>query len=491
MLFTLTRIERATDASARIVSAIRRTAPARRVVVATTLAAALVLAAAVVAVLGRTRVNATYRAATAASSDSMTADTAVAELWRARRGVDEYATSHEADQSALREGQLADAELGRIVPALSPGDPALAALVASAQGAFSTFDNELAAIEDGRAGGSLLSDADVRTVVAPLTEIGARQAAAAASAQSHAARTAWLTLAAGTVLLVLGLATAIAAGVYAGGLLGRLGRRLHDGARLLAETAYELRIASKDAASATAEQSAAVTQTSATVEQLAAAASTIATSARTISDRAGQTQTTMREMQEAVEAIAGRTLSLGERSQKIGEILGLIADIAEQTNLLALNAAIEAARAGDAGDGFAVVASEVRKLAERSIQSTESIREIVSAIQNETNATIMATEQGTRHALAVGELMGKTGAVLDEAIGATRQQNGAAEQVAAAILQIREAADQLAAEQERRAATAERVEQLAAELDALLVPTSDGASTRVWRRMGRRAPVAA
>src|SRR5439155_1399453 len=82
------------------------------------------------------------------------------------------------------------------------------------------------------------------------------------------------------------------------------------------------------------------------------------------------------------------------------EVLELINEIAEQTNLLALNAAIEAARAGDAGRGFAVVASEVRKLAERSIHSTESIREIIAAIQDETNATIMATEQGATQAVA-------------------------------------------------------------------------------------------
>jgi methyl-accepting chemotaxis protein len=256
--------------------------------------------------------------------------------------------------------------------------------------------------------------------------------------------------------------------------LGRLGDRdrllaqLRSTSAVLGEVAGELRSAAEKAAAVGSQQSSAVAQTSATIEELAAAAGSIAANVRAVAEAAGQTGETMHDMQEKVNAIAERALSLGKRATQIDEILQIINDIAAQTNLLALNAAIEAARAGDAGKGFAVVAAQVRALAERSVDSTDSISMIVAGVQEETKATITATEQGARQAREVSELMRSTVTMLEASILATAQQKSAADQVDGAIQQIRDAADHLVAEQTQWSGTAEQLDTLVRELDSAL-----------------------
>ena len=87
----------------------------------------------------------------------------------------------------------------------------------------------------------------------------------------------------------------------------------------------------------------------------------------------------MDTIREQIQETSKRIKRLGESSQEIGNMVGLIDEIADQTNILALNAAIQASSAGEAGRGFAVVADEVQRLAERAGNATKQIEDLVKS----------------------------------------------------------------------------------------------------------------
>ena len=103
----------------------------------------------------------------------------------------------------------------------------------------------------------------------------------------------------------------------------------------------------------------------------------------------------MRRIERSVLASADVVKKLGEDSKQIGQIVETIAAISQQTNLLALNAAIEAASAGEYGKGFAVVAEEVRKLAAKSQEAAEKIKERIDSVQHDTGNAVESMQSGT------------------------------------------------------------------------------------------------
>ncbi len=122
----------------------------------------------------------------------------------------------------------------------------------------------------------------------------------------------------------------------------------------------------------------------------------------------------MNEIRTHIQETAKRIKRLGENSQEIGEIVGLISDITEMTNVLALNAAIQAASAGEAGRGFTVVAQEVQRLAERSAEATKQISALVKTTQDDTREAVAAMEKSTFGVVEGGKLSDATGQALEE-----------------------------------------------------------------------------
>ncbi|GAB4345930.1 MAG: hypothetical protein Kow006_03720 [Gammaproteobacteria bacterium] len=122
----------------------------------------------------------------------------------------------------------------------------------------------------------------------------------------------------------------------------------------------------------------------------------------------------MDNIREQIQETSKRIKRLGESSQEIGAIVGLINDIADQTNILSLNAAIQAAMAGEAGRGFAVVADEVQRLAERSTDATKQIEALIKTIQTDTNEAVHSMEQSTAGVVAGAKLAEDAGVALTE-----------------------------------------------------------------------------
>jgi methyl-accepting chemotaxis protein len=163
-----------------------------------------------------------------------------------------------------------------------------------------------------------------------------------------------------------------------------------------------------------------------------------------------QTTQVIEALAHEIDQAAEVVLSLADRSQSVGNVLGVIREIAGQTNLLALNASIEAARAGEHGRGFAVVADEVRQLAQRTQHSIEEIEALIGALRSSSSAAVEVIHanrdrarqsidhygQAVQNLDAFSESVSILTDMTHQIAGAAEEQSRMAEEIAVAINQI-------------------------------------------------------
>jgi methyl-accepting chemotaxis protein len=116
------------------------------------------------------------------------------------------------------------------------------------------------------------------------------------------------------------------------------------------------------------------------------------------------------ESRDLIRETEKRIKRLGERSQEISQVVGLINSIAERTGILALNASMQATAAGEAGRGFAIVADEVKRLSESAREATREIATLVASIQSETSETVLAMNTAIAQVVDVSKLADQAGA---------------------------------------------------------------------------------
>jgi methyl-accepting chemotaxis protein I, serine sensor receptor len=287
-------------------------------------------------------------------------------------------------------------------------------------------------------------------------------------------------------------------------------RSVRSGSETIAAATQEMSAGNLDLSARTEEQAASLEETAASMVQLTATVKQNSDNAQQASGLAGTAREVAGQGSEIVGRVVGTMAEIGQSSNKIADIIGIIESIAFQTNILALNAAVEAARAGENGRGFAVVATEVRTLAQRSSGAAKEIKGLIDTSTDRVRIGTELVSQAGQTMEKITHAIFRVHDIIGEIAAASQEQSRGIEQVNQAISQMDEVTQQNAALVEEAAAAAGSLEDQAQKLRASVasfktdqgvvptskhpltsrLPTASSAPRRAERpvRLGERKP---
>ena len=235
-------------------------------------------------------------------------------------------------------------------------------------------------------------------------------------------------------------------------------RRVRQGAEAVSAASVELAQGNRALSSRTESQASALEETAASMEQLGSTVRQNADNAQQANQLARQASEVALTGGQVVGDVVGTMRGISESSKRIADIINVIDGIAFQTNILALNAAVEAARAGEQGRGFAVVAGEVRSLAQRSAQAAKEIKDLITqSVERVDQGSAQADRAGSTMQEVVAGIRRVTDLVGEITVASKEQSDGVA-QVGEAVTQMDQVTQQNAAQVQRMADAASKLQ---------------------------------
>lgn len=181
----------------------------------------------------------------------------------------------------------------------------------------------------------------------------------------------------------------------------------------------------------------------------------------------------MQRLEVSMEELTQLVTSVSEAASRINTITEVIKGIADQTNLLSLNASIEAARAGESGKGFAVVATEIKSLADTSGQNATAIEQLIENISALIERTAESTKKSRDGIKEGSELLNQTAAAFGKIMDVASDTGKVLDELEEDIGRVNRISEDMAAITQEQAASSQEILATTVHVNALVAKTKE------------------